>query len=177
MRGIGTIDKAVLATGFFTAAGIAGLFLSGASWEERAPTALVYAVLVVNTWFSVRFFSRLPPIDRNELAIDGLLTVLYVALAFAIGRIIPFIAIATVLFFVAVGKYALLLPVLNLPRTLRRKMFIDALGGLLSLSALIGALLGYELKSAWAFALIFLVANGFLLLVQPMYRVFDSPGS
>lgn len=177
MRGVETIDKEILAAVLFGAAGIVGLLLSDAEWTARAPTALFYAVLVVNTWFSVRFFSRLPPIDRDESAIDGLLTILYVALAFAIGRNIPFMAVATVLFFAAVAKYALLRPILNLPRTLRRKMAIDSLGGLLCVAALIGALRGYEMESTWALALVFLAANVFLLLVQPMYRVFDSPGT
>jgi hypothetical protein len=175
MRGVEAIDKEILATGLFAAAGIVGLFLSEADWAARAPTALFYAVLVVNTWFSVRFFSRLPPIDRDEALIDGFLTVLYVGLAFAIGRNIPFIAIATVMFFAAVSKYALLLRIMDLPRTLWRKMAIDSLGGLLCLVALIGALSGYEIESTWALALVFLVANVFLLLVQPMYRVFDPP--
>jgi fatty acid desaturase len=64
---------------------------------------------------------------------------------------------------------------MDLPRTLWRKMAIDSLGGLLCLVALIGALSGYEIESTWALALVFLVANVFLLLVQPMYRVFDPP--
>jgi uncharacterized membrane protein len=42
--------------------------------------------------------------------------------------------------------------------------------------ALVGALLGYEVESTWALALVFLAANVFLLLVQPMYRVLDSTG-
>jgi hypothetical protein len=176
MRGVEAVDKEILATALFGATGIAGLLLSDAEWPARAPTALFYAVLVVNTWFSIRFFSRLPPIDRDETTIDGLLTVLYIGLAFAIGRNIPFIAIAAVLFFAAVSKYALLLRIMNLPRTLRRKMAIDALGGLLCLVALVAALRGYEVESAWALALVFLAANIFLLLVQPMYRVLDSTG-
>jgi hypothetical protein len=176
MRGVTTIEREVLATALFGTAGIAGLLLSNAEWSARAPTALFYAVLVVNTWFSVRFFSRLPPIDRDESAIDGLLTILYVGLAFAIGRNVPFLAVATVLFFAAVSKYALLLRIMDLPRTLKRKMAIDALGGLLCLVALVGALLGYEVESTWALALVFLAANVFLLLVQPMYRVLDSTG-
>jgi hypothetical protein len=177
MRGLEEIDREFLATGLFTAAGIAGLLLSDADWSVRAPTALFYAVLVVNTWFSIRFFSRLPPVDRDESAIDGLLTVLYIGLALSIGRVVPFIAIAATMFFVAVAKYSLLRPVLNLPRTLGRKMAIDALGGLLCLAALFGALAGFEWASAWALALVFLVANVFLLLVEPMYRVFDSARS
>jgi hypothetical protein len=175
MRGVEAIDREILATGLFGAAGIGGLLLSEADWAARAPTALFYAVLVINTWFSVRFFSRLPPIDRDESAIDGLLTVLYIALALAIGRNVPFIAIATVLFFAATAKYALLLRIMDLPLTLRRKMAIDSLGGLLCLVALTGALLGNEIESTWALALVFLAANVFLLLVQPMYRVFDPP--
>jgi predicted branched-subunit amino acid permease len=54
-------------------------------------------------------------------------------------------------------------------------MAIDSLGGLLCLVALTGALLGNEIESTWALALVFLAANVFLLLVQPMYRVFDPP--
>lgn len=176
MRALAAVDKEVLATVLFAGAGVAGLALSSADWAARAPVALFYATLVVNTWFSIRFFSRLPPTDRDESLIDGILTVLYLALAFAIGRTIPFLAIATLLFVAAVSKYALLRGVVPFPRTLRRKMFIDFLGVLLCLAALLGAVAGFEMESAWALALAFLAANIFLLLVRPMYRVFDPGG-
>lgn len=163
--------KEIVATILFTAAGIIGFLLSPADWPTILPGAIFYAVLVVNTWFSIRFFSNLPPVERDESVIDGILTVLYVALAFALGRTIPFIAIAVVLFAFAVPKYALLLRLIDFPHTLRRKMVFDTLGTLLCVAALIGALAGYPLESLWALAIVFTIANLILLTVWPMYRV------
>ena len=174
MRAIPAAEKEVVATVLFSAAGIIGVLL--APWDSPAvaPTALFYAVLVINTWFSIRFFAHLPPTDRNETLIDGILTILYLALALTIGRTVPFMGIATVLFLSAVAKYALLLRLIEYPRTLRRKMVIDCLGALLCLVALVAAMAGFDSASAWALAAVFAAANVFLLLVRPMYRVLDS---
>ncbi len=171
---MGGVPREVVATILFTAAGIVGLVLSPADWPTVLPGAIFYAVLVVNTWFSIRFFSNLPPIERDESVIDGILTVLYIALAFALGRTLQFISIATLLFAFAVPKYALLLRLIDFPLTLKRKMVFDTLGTLLCVAALIGMLVGFPMESLWALAIIFALANLILLTVWPMYRVLDN---
>jgi hypothetical protein len=168
---MGGVPKEIAATILFTAAGIVGLILSPADWPTTLPGAIFYAVLVVNTWFSIRFFSNLPPVERDESIIDGILAVLYVALAFALGQTVTFLAIATILFAFAIPKYALLLRLIDFPHTLKRKMVFDALGTLLCLAALIGALAGYPMESIWVLAVVFTLANLILLTVWPMYRV------
>lgn len=171
---MGGVPKEVVATILFTAAGIAGVLLSPAEWRDILPGAIFYAVLVVNTWFSIRFFSNLPPMERDESVIDGILTLLYVALAFTIGRTIPFLAVAAVLFAFAVPKYALLLRLIDFPHTLKRKMVFDTLGTLLCVVVLIGAFAGYPMESMWALAIVFTLANLVLLTIWPMYRVLTA---
>ena len=174
MRTPPAAEKEVVATLMFSAAGVVGLLLAPRDSPALAPTALFYTVLVINTFFSIRFFAHLPPTKRDETRIDGILTILYLALALTIGRAVPFMGIATVLFLSAIAKYALLLRLIEYPRTLHRKMAIDSLGALLCLATLVGAWAGFAIESAWALAVVFAAANVFLLLVRPMYRVLDS---
>jgi hypothetical protein len=162
--------RAVLATVVFSLAGLGGLLFAPSQWPAKAPNALFYAVLVFNTFFSVRFFDSLPPRDRDERLIDAVLTILYVALGAAIGSLAVFAALSTLLFAAAVAKYALLQPVMPGRRgLLRRKMRIDAVGGLLCVLSLAGSLLGAPLPSAWLQAVLFAAANVYLLAIDPMY--------
>jgi hypothetical protein len=163
------VPREITATIVFSLAGLAGLAFAPHVWTAKAPNALFYAVLVVNTYFSVRFFDALPPKERDERVIDGVLAVLYVALAAAIGAPVLFAAIATLLFVAAVAKYWLLLPVMPRPALLRRKMAIDATGGVLCVATLAGTLLSGPLASAWVQAIVFAIANVYLLAIRPMY--------
>lgn len=168
MNGLPATRREIVATTIFALAGVAGTLSSGHPWSARLPTALFYAVLVFNTYFSIRFFSRLPPAGRDEAVIDGVLVILYVVLAFSIGSILAFSFVSTLLFAVAVLKYYLLLGVVD-RRGILRKMAIDGLGVLLCAVAFAGSWLGYPLPSAWLQALLFGLANIYLLAVRPMY--------
>jgi hypothetical protein len=134
---------------------------------------LFYATLVVNTYYSIRFFSRLPPTDRNETVVDAILAVLYVALGLAVANPRLFTFLALVLFVCAIVKYARLRSLIDYPLTLRRKMLIDFLGAMLCAGAFAGTLAGYPVESVAAFAIVFAIANVYLLLIAPAYRVFD----
>ncbi|MDP2648863.1 MAG: hypothetical protein Q8P19_03115, partial [bacterium] len=59
MRMGNPVVKAWVATASFSAAGIASLFLLAPVSDTLIPHLIFYAVLVLNTFFSIRFFSRI----------------------------------------------------------------------------------------------------------------------
>jgi hypothetical protein len=161
--------RAVGATAAFALAGVAGLVLAPQPWAIKAPHAVFYAVLVLNTYFSIRFFESLQPKERDERAIDSTLVVLYLALAASMGAPLAFALVAVLLFAAATAKYVLLLPVMDRRDILIRKILIDGLGLALCLAMLLGTLLADPWWTAWAAAIIFAVANLYLLAIRPMY--------
>ena len=165
------------ATLIFSIAGLIGAWISDADWSVRLPTAMFYAVLVLNTFYSVRFFSLLPPLNRDERVIDGVLAIIYIVLAFSIGSVVLFSFVSMMLFAAATTKYILLLGIVERTDILRRKIAIDTLGLALCTATFAGAILGYPLASAWLQAGIFVVANVYLLAIRPMYALGPSrPG-
>jgi hypothetical protein len=163
------IRKEVTATALFGAAGLAGFVIAPRDPSAVTATGLFYIALLVNTYFSIWFFGLLPPKDRDERLIDGALVVTYLALGLSIGRIVLFTSASTALFVIAIAKYVLLMPIVARRDILRRKIVIDGLGLLLCGLAFAGALAGYPLESAWLQAILFGVANVYLLLIRPMY--------
>ncbi len=161
--------RAIAATLAFTLAGLLGFLFAPHLWELKAPNAIFYFVLVLNTFFSVRFFDALPPQGRDERVIDGILTALYLALAATIGWLLPFAVVATLLFAAATMKYVLLLPVMDRRDILYRKILIDALGFIMCLAALAATVWSDPFWAAWGVAFFFALANVYLLAVQPMY--------
>jgi hypothetical protein len=161
--------RALAAALGFAVVGLLGFLFVPQPWAAKAPNAVFYAVLVLNTFYSVRFFDALPPQDRDERIIDGALSLLYVALAATIGASLLFAAVGALLFVAAVAKYVLLLRVMDRHDILRRKILIDGLGLALCLATLIGGALFDPLWSAWAQAVVFAAANVYLLAVRPMY--------
>jgi hypothetical protein len=161
--------RAIVAAAAFALAGLAGFLLAPHPWLFKLPHALFYAVLVLNTFFSIRFFDALPPQDRDERAIDAVLTVLYLVLAATIGWLVPFAFVATLLFAAATLKYVLLLPVMERHDILAPKIFIDGLGLAMCVAMLIGSLLFDPLWTAWTAAVAFALANVYLLAIRPMY--------
>ena len=169
MQRIFSMQRELLATALFAAAGIVGVALSRGELSAVLANGLFYAGLIVNTYFSIRFFGSQQPQDRDERLIDGALVVAYVALALSIGWVIVFTFVSVILFAGAVAKYILLLPVLERRDLVWRKIAIDGLGLAFVIACFIGAWAGYPLASVWAQAVIFNVANAYLLLVRPMY--------
>lgn len=149
--------------------------LSAHDSREFLPQALFYATLVVNTFFSIRFFGRIAPTTRKSSVIDSILLVAYLALAGVIGRPLVFPSVVTLLFSAATLKYVAFLKGSAYRSTLRRKIIIDLLGVALAGSYLAISLLGYSSVSAWGFTAVFLIANMYLLMVRPMYRVEPEP--
>ena len=112
--------RAVIATAVFGVAGLAGLLFAPAPWTLRFPNAVFYAVLVLNTFFSVRYFDAQPPQERDERVIDSILAVNYLALAAAIGSPAWFAVLSGLLFALGIVKYLRLVLILHQPRPQRR---------------------------------------------------------
>lgn len=159
------------ATLLFVAAGIVGAIMSPDAGAAAVAVAngLFYAVLVVNTYFSIRFFTSLPPEGRDERVVDGVLVVIYVILGLSIGRVVLFTFASLVLFAVAMLKYQLMKKMGVNRDILDRKIVIDTCGLLLCSLAFLGAWLGYPVEAAWTQAIVFALANVYLLAIRPMY--------
>lgn len=166
--------KAWLFAVCFSLFGIASAVLAAPESEFVFPHVIFYAVLIVNSFFSIRLFSSIQPRSALQTFADLILLLAYVALAFSIGRPVAFSFFALSVFVAAPPKYALMLGMVPHDRLLRRKILLDLAGTALCAAVLGGTLLGYELASAWLLAIVFALANAHLLLIRPMYRIYDT---
>ncbi len=163
--------RAWLATIVFAIAGACGgLFLAPGS-PELVPHALFFCILLVNTFFSIRFYAEIQPRVFSQSLVDTVLAITYVGLGLSIGHPVAFAVAALALFVAAPPKYALMIA--HIPHTalLKRKVLIDLVGTVSSAALLIGTLVGYSLIAAWLFAVGFALANVYLLCIQPMYKL------
>lgn len=163
------VAKAFLATFVFSSAGAVSFAFAAPVSPLLTPHAAFYVVLVLNSFFSVRLYSRIQPKDALQTFFDALLVVVYLALALSIGQVVLFPFLALLVFVVAAPKYAFMLGKIPHESLLRRKILIDLAGAALCLAVLAGTLSGYELEGAWTLAIVFAIANIYLLLVRPMY--------
>lgn len=163
--------RASLATIIITLAGVYGFILDGV-WQSDVgvPLAVFYFLLVVNTFFSVRFFSSLIALDAGQHIIDAILLVFYVLIAFSMDNGIAFFFFTLCLFLIASLKYILLLKHAVHAKILWRKIRINLTGAAGCGIAMSGVLLGHPLESAWTMAVAFGIANVYLLLIKPMYH-------
>ncbi len=166
------MKRALLSTGFFASAGILSFFFFAPSNLVLWPNTLFYAVIVLNTFFSVRFFARITPHSWTQSVVDGVLVLIYLALALSLGREWAFPFFALCIFVAAPIKYVLMLGKIPHSDLLRRKLLIELLGaGLCTAALLCAVFLGYPLTAAWTLAIIFSLANIYLLAIRPMYRL------
>ena len=151
--------------------GVAAWIWAVSDWRAALPQAILYLLLLINTYFSVRFFSAISPQTATQHVVDLVLVVAYAALAFTMERVAEFLFFGLCLFLVATMKYALLLDVIPHVQTLRRKIAIDTLGACLCTTSLGGALVGYGPESAWALALVYTAITVSILWVRPIYYI------
>lgn len=165
-----TLFKAIAVSTLFAGAGLLGyVWYPG----QGVPVlGLFYAILVVNTYFSIQFYDHLfPRLRLIDWAIEIALVFLYLGLAATLHSVILFEVIGLLLFVVAAAKYTVLLGQGMHEKTLHKKIRIDLLGVLLFVFGLTLAAAGFELESAWAVTALFFAANLYLLFIKPMYRV------
>jgi hypothetical protein len=167
--------KASLACGVFAVAGIVGFLLTPHSGICIA-LSLYYAVLLLNTFFSVRTISALTPPSAAHTIFDALLALVYFALAASFGSVALFSIASLFLFAFADVKYAHLARLVPSYRDfLYKKMRINFFGALLSGAALFAAYIGYPEFAAWGLATVYALANAYLLGINPMYRLEEAP--
>lgn len=168
---MGATEKAFLACGVFVIAGVASLFLFAPLSSLTVPHIIFYAVLTINTFFSVQLFSAIQPKHVTQTIADSLLVAIYFALALSIGNAVWFAFFALAVFVAAPPKYALMLRAVPYTRLLKKKILIDLTGTAFCSFILACVLLGYPRESAWVLAIGFTLANVYFLMIQPMYRL------
>ncbi len=164
--------KALLVTIVFGVAGILGTIFLVSDWIQSLPLVIFYAILTINTYFSIELFSGIvPPTDSFQKNLDALLFLCYLVLAWNLNSPLFFTLTTLILFIVAPTKYTALLYTLPYPKLLKRKILIDLCGTMLSALTLIGIFLGHARASVWIFCAIFALANFIFLVIKPMYRL------
>jgi len=137
------------------------------------PLVLFYVVLMINTYFSIEFFSKIIPSKRlDQKIIDLLLVLSYLALILSFGNEVWYLLFAIMLFVVATLKYVCLLGVVDL-KILKKKLIVNIFAIVACILALEGYLIGWGRVIMWTWALVFLFANVYLLIIKPMYK-FDK---
>ncbi len=165
------MSRAAVAAVSFALIGIADLLFEAPHTVYVLPHSIFFFTLVLNTFFSVRFFSRVIPESNHQFVIDTLITIAYAGLAVSIGYEIPFAFFALVVFILAPLKYVFLRRLGIFAALLKRKITINLLGAALCMAVFTGTALGFALPFAWTLAVVFVIANIYLLFVRPMYRV------
>lgn len=136
------------------------------------PLELFYAVLLVNTYFSIRcFLSIIPRGDRRQQVANATLVTLYIMLPMSFGNARWFMVFCTLLFTIATLKHILLLGIITERRLLRKKIITDGVGAIASLAVLGGVMAGYPKISAYLWLVAFGIANVYLLLIKPLYSL------
>jgi len=165
----GTI-KAIAACTAFTIAGVAG-FIFFPHTNETLLLVGYYAVLVLNTFFSIKAFAAITPKNTPQALFDAVLVLIYIALALSFSSVIQFSVVSWGLFVLANVKYMHLEGLIPQKKFLQHKMRLNWLGAFLSGVAFAIALLGLALPAAWTLFVIFSIAQFYLLVINPMYRM------
>lgn len=160
-------SKAFLTSLGFVIAGLVG-WAYAPDARLALPLIFFYGTLAVNTYFSMNFFKT--PNTPLSHAIDVLLAVLYLLLAATFADPLVFMFVALCLFILATIKYRYFMRSFEYKNALARKIKIDFLGVLFCAAILFVIALGYVALGEWVFALVFLLANIYLLILHPMYQ-------
>ena len=162
--------RAVVATLFFVLCGLFAMSTIGNAWGVAWPLVVFYFLLVLNTYFSIRYFSIIiSPVIPSQIAVDTVLTVFTLLLLTALKDPLSFNVILTALFATAVLKYVIAIPVTEYPVLLHRKIRVDALGVLASSLATFGVASGHATTTVLVWAAIFAGANIHVILLRPLY--------
>jgi|GEM_PF-2552657 hypothetical protein len=164
-------NRAIGATSLFVAFGVVGVIIARNNLAIAWPTILFYTMLVWNDYYSIEHFSKIiPPGKTSQVVVDIILLLLHFVSVFFFGNPFLFAIAMTVLFILAVLKYAGDLPSVKNSRALFRKVKIDALGALISALTLAGMFMGYPWQSTIAWTAIFVGSSIYVILINPLYR-------
>jgi hypothetical protein len=166
-------ERAIGGTLIFAAFGVIGIaiVIARQDFVIAWPPILFYAMLVWNDYYSIKHFSTIiPPGKTSQAFIDTILVILHFISTFFFDNPFLFTIAMTVLFILAVLKYASDLPSVKNSRALFRKVKIDALGALISALALAGMFMGYPWQSTIVLTGIFVCASVYVIIINPLYQ-------
>lgn len=165
-------DNQKIVVGFFFIFFLVGMWTTRNSPVFSIQAVLFHANLLLNTYFSIKCFGRLTPVNAAwQKTVDIILVLIYSILPFCFGFASLYILLIMLLFAIATMKYALLIGAISDTKLVRRKIIIDVSGILWNFFVfLIGSLglLPIDLL-LWIWVLVFTGTNIFLLKVRPMY--------
>lgn len=139
---------------------------------EFNATIIFYALLLLNTFFSVRIFATITPQNHvGQKMWDSLLALCLIILPLFFNAPIIFVFITLILFVVATLKYIFLIPVVGFSKLLLDKIRVDTLGVLLCILCLPGVIMGYIYVSLDIWVSIFFLSNIYVLWHTPLYRL------
>jgi hypothetical protein len=138
-------------------------------WVAAAPLLVAYAVLLWNTFLSIRFFGNIIPDVPPQQLINGALFALYLLLGALISNTLAFAAVLAALLSIATLKYVFFIPLH--PALLRRKIFADGIGAVAALCALFGIASGYPFLTSVIGAAFFVAAHLYLAFIRPLYAL------
>jgi hypothetical protein len=161
---------AACATIGFTAAAVAGALLTVRDWQAAWPLLGFHAVLMINTYYSVRCFTSIAPRPNGaQIAADGVMVVLYVVLAFQFGDATRYLCASIALFLAATIKYGLMMwDAPGHTRLLTGKIVLNLLAAATCGVALGGVAVGLSQSLPWWFV-VFCLANIYILLLSKLY--------
>lgn len=169
--------KAAIATVGFSVFGLGSSFLIS-NWYVALPLLIFYAILILNTYFSIRCLASITPRDNQvQGVVDVILALSIFAQAASLNYPLLFICFAIFLFVFATFKYTLLYSDSNHKELLERKMKVDILGAIACSLALWGGVAGYSLITTWLLVASFLAANFYLFFIKPLYVIKSSASS
>jgi len=156
-----------IATVFFSGLGLLGWYFAPDK-TVSLPMAIMYALLMIQTWFSLPLFFRL--IDQKDMRqriIDPVIGVAYALLAYTIGNPILFTFAWAIFFTLTVLKYSMLVGTFSNTTLLRRKLMANILGVALGLA--MPTFLGFGLIGEWIGVILFAGACVQYLVLRPLY--------
>jgi hypothetical protein len=163
--------RAIGATSIFVLFGVIGVIIARHNLAIAWLPMLFYTMLVWNDYYSIKHFSTIiPPNKISQVFIDTVLVALHFVSIFLFSNPFLFTIAMTVLFILAVLKYAGDLPSVKNSRALFRKVKIDALGALISALALAGMFMGYPWQSTIIWTGIFVCASVYVIIINPLYQ-------
>ncbi len=164
------LRRAAAAVGAFSIVGLTAM-TSVIDWNKSWPLVLFYAVLVLNTYFSVRCFASIShKWELKQEFVDVALVIIYIIMALNFNSVQSFVVVSNLLFIVAILKYILLAETIGYSKLLREKIRVNAFGILYCFLALIGILWGYGRQVVLIWSIGFAIVNVYVLLLKPLYN-------
>lgn len=162
--------RTVLSTTLLGVFGLAGIILFVRDWTVSLSLVLMYAALVYDTFFSIRYFSSVTsPADRVQQVFDLVLIICYAAIAWNFAHPLGFMYGLSIMFAVASLKYVVLRRRIGPSEILRRKINIDVIGVVAFSAATIPMLYGWIWQVSWALLLLYCIVNVQILWRNPLY--------